>query len=180
MTMPANLEAERSILGAILLEPKHYYQAAALLPQTFSLKANADIWVAIQDLHAASRPLDFITLTEELAKHEKLETAGGAAYLSSLIDGVPERPSIESYVAIVRDKAHRRWLIEQCELAAAQLADGAQETTDCMAVMESAALRVRADAGSGLASFAPTGSAVITSSLQAQRLKGISSLRAGG
>ena len=147
MTMPANLEAERSILGAILLEPKHYYQAAALLPQTFSLKANADIWVAIQDLHAASRPLDFITLTEELAKHEKLETAGGAAYLSSLIDGVPERPSIESYVAIVRDKAHRRWLIEQCELAAAQLADGAQETTDCMAVMESAALRVRADAG---------------------------------
>ena len=147
MTMPANLDAERAILGAVLLDPKLYYQAASLLPSIFSLQANASIWAAVQDLHAASKPLDFITLTEEIARRGQISDVGGVAYLSSLIDGVPDRPSIESYVAIVRDKAHRRWLIEQCELAAAQLADGSTETNDCMEVMESAALRVRADAG---------------------------------
>lgn len=145
--MPANLDAEKTILGAVLLNNGIFYQAAALLPQTFSLQAHQSIFVAMADLHAASQPIDILTLSEELGKRRSIDEVGGMEYLSSLIDGVPERASVETYVKLVRDKAHRRWLIEQCDLAISKLFDNSCETPDCMAVMEEAALRVRADAG---------------------------------
>src|SRR5271165_5398310 len=145
--LPANLDAERIILGAILLDNGIFYQVATLLPQTFSLQAHQDIFAAMVDLHAVSQPIEMLTLSEELGKRQKMEAIGGAAYLSSLIDAVPERKNVEVYVKLVRDKAHRRWLIEQNELAISWLMDASRDTADCMTVMEDAALRVRADAG---------------------------------
>ena len=145
--MPSSVDAERTIIGSILLDPKLYYQAAALLPQTFSLTAHRDVWAAIQDLHANGQPIDYVTLIEQLGKRKDIDSTGGVEYLSSLIDGVPDRPSIDVYVNLLRDKAHRRWLIEQCDLAASRLTETAFDTNDCMAVMEDAVLRVRADAG---------------------------------
>lgn len=145
--IPANLDAEKTVLGAVLLNNATFYQAAALLPQMFSLQAHQAIFVAMADLHAGGQPIDVLTLSEELGKKSSLDEVGGMEYLSSLIDGVPERPSIETYVKLVRDKAHRRWLIERCHFAISKLFDASCETPECMAVMEEAALRVRADAG---------------------------------
>src|SRR5208282_4880360 len=107
--MPRNLDAEKTILGAVLLNDSIFYQAAALLPQTFSLQAHQSIFAAMADLHAASQPIDVLTLSEELSKRKSIEEVGGMEYLSLLIDGVPERASVETYVKVVRDKAHRRW-----------------------------------------------------------------------
>jgi replicative DNA helicase len=59
----------------------------------------------MMDLSETGRPIDIITLSEELSRHKELEAVGGVAYISSLTDGVPRRPSIEHYVAIVRDKS---------------------------------------------------------------------------
>jgi replicative DNA helicase len=145
--MPANEQAEKSILGGILQNNGLFYQAAGLLSQTFSLSAHSSIWEAMCDLHAMGQPIDIVTLPEQLEKRGKLESVNGTAYLMELTMGLPERTSIEVWVKLVRDKAYRRWLIEQCQLAEARLYDSSIDTADCMAVMEDAALRVRADAG---------------------------------
>src|SRR5205085_5864558 len=68
-------------------------------------------YAAMLGLNETGRPIDLITLTEELYRKKEVEAVGGAAYISSLIDGVPHLPSIDQYVRIVRDKALLRRLI---------------------------------------------------------------------
>lgn len=147
MRLPSNLDAERAVLGTILLNNETFYQATSLLPQTFSLSGNQLVWAAMLDLHAEGRPIDMVTLADRMARNDEIEKAGGVAYLSSLIDGVPERASIDSYVEIVRDRARRRWLSEQCDAVKERLCDDSRNTAEALELMEEAALRVRADAG---------------------------------
>jgi len=105
-SLPANVEAERSILGAILLDNFAYNQAAeSLKPDNFSLDSHRRIYSRMVDLAESARAIDLITLCEELDRHKELEAIGDVAYISSLLDGVPDRPSIEHYIQIVRDKA---------------------------------------------------------------------------
>src|SRR5690242_20263167 len=75
------------------------------------------------DLADASHSIDLITLAEELSRHSELEPIGGVAYISGLLDGVPDRPSIEHYVKIVRDKALLRGLIHAANAAVARAAE---------------------------------------------------------
>src|SRR5208337_4299012 len=99
--LPANVEAERSILGAILLDNFAYNQAAEhLKDEDFSLDSHRRIYKRMQELAESSRPIDMITLIEELDRHKDLQAIGDVAYVSSLVEGVPERPSIEHYVRI--------------------------------------------------------------------------------
>ena len=126
-TLPASLEAERSILGAILLDNLSYNQAAEhLRPEDFSLDSHRRIYARMIDLAESSRPIDIITLVEELGRNKELQAIGDMAYVSSLLDGVPDRPSIEHYVKIVRDKALLRGLIHAATAAIAR----ATEQTD--------------------------------------------------
>jgi replicative DNA helicase len=95
-TLPANVDAERSILGAILLDNFAYNQAAEhLRVEDFSLDSHRRIYTRMVDLAESSRPIDMITLIEELDRHKDLQAIGDVAYVSSLVEGVPERPSIE-------------------------------------------------------------------------------------
>src|SRR5262249_30248812 len=71
----------------------------------------------------SSRPIDLITLVEELDRHKDLQAIGDAPYISSLLDGVPDRPSIEHYVRIVRDKALLRGLIHASNTAIARASE---------------------------------------------------------
>ena len=122
--MPANVEAERSILGAILLDNLSYHQAAEhLKPDDFSLDSHRRIYSRMMDLAESARPIDMITLVEELDRHKELEPIGDVAYVSGLLDGVPDRPSIEHYVKIVRDKALLRGLMHAANAAIARAAD---------------------------------------------------------
>src|ERR1700752_3067229 len=103
-TLPANVEAERSILGAILLDNLAYSQAAEhLKAEDFSLDSHRRIYMRMFDLAESAKPIDLITLTEVLHQHKELESVGDPAYIASLLDGVPHRPSIEHYIKIVRD-----------------------------------------------------------------------------
>jgi len=130
-TLPANVEAERSILGAILLDNFAYNQAAEhLKPEDFSLDSHRRIFSRMVDLSESSRAIDIITLPEELDRRSELETIGGVAYISSLLDGVPDRPSIEHYIKIVRDKSLLRGLIHAANAAivrASEQSDPAEE-----------------------------------------------------
>src|SRR5690348_18334352 len=75
------------------------------------------------DLADASHSIDLITLAEELSRHSELEPIGGVAYISGLLDGVPDRPSIEHYIKIVRDKALLRGLINAATAAIARASE---------------------------------------------------------
>jgi replicative DNA helicase len=130
-SLPANVEAERSILGAILLDNFAFNQAAEhLKPEDFSLDAHRRIYTRMTELMESSRPVDLITLIEELERHKELQAIGDAGYVAGLLHGVPNRPSIEHYVKIVRDKALLRGLIHVSNAAisrAAEQSDPAEE-----------------------------------------------------
>ena len=137
--LPVSMEAERSILGAILLDNSLYDQAAEhLTPDDFSLDAHRRVYSRMRDLQETGRPVDMITLVEELDRRKEVEAIGGVAYLSSLIDGVPERPSIEHYVRIVRNKALLRGLINVAQNAIAEAIEHADEAEEVLGRAEQA------------------------------------------
>jgi replicative DNA helicase len=138
-TLPANIDAERSILGAILLDNFAYNQAAEhLRTEDFSLDSHRRIYSRMVDLAESSRPIDMITLIEELDRHKDLQAIGDVAYVSSLVEGVPERPSIEHYVKIVRDKALLRGLISAASAAIARASDQSDAAEDVLSDAEAA------------------------------------------
>jgi len=138
-TLPASVEAERSILGAILLDNFAYNQAAEhLKSEDFSLDSHRRIYSRMVELAESSRPIDMITLVEELDRHKDLETIGDVGYVSSLVEGVPERPSIEHYVKIVRDKALLRGLISAANTAIARASEQADAAEEVLSDAEAA------------------------------------------
>jgi replicative DNA helicase len=112
-TLPHNLEAERSILGAILLDDKAVLAIfETLKPQDFYLDSHRRVFDHMLRLMNSSRPIDLVTLKDELQRANELESVGGAAYLASLTDGLPRALNIEFYAAIVKEKSTLRRLIQ--------------------------------------------------------------------
>jgi len=134
--LPTSIEAERSILGAILLDNLLFDQAAELKPDDFSLDGHRRIFSRMRDLQDTGRPVDMITLAEELDRRKEVEAVGGIAYLSSLIDGVPERPSVEHYVRIVRNKSMLRGLITIAQNAIARAIENSEDAEDVINLAE--------------------------------------------
>jgi len=114
--LPANLEAERSVLGAILLDPMVIDEAMVLTADDFSVEANRKIFTVMQSLRENNEAIDLVTLTEGLMKEQVLEASGGAPYVASLMDGLPKTTNIAYYAKIVRDKALLRRLIYATQL----------------------------------------------------------------
>jgi replicative DNA helicase len=112
-TLPNNLEAERSILGAILLDDKAVLSIfESLKAQDFYLEHNRRIFEKMLQLMSNARPIDLVTLKDELQRSNQLESVGGAAYLASLTDGLPRAINIEYYAQIVKEKSTLRRLIQ--------------------------------------------------------------------
>jgi replicative DNA helicase len=110
--LPHNLDAERSILGAILLD-SHSLDLASekLRPEEFFLDQHRRIFERMLALQDRREAIDSLTVMDELNRHGELEAAGGAAYLSQLMDGVPRISNVEHYARIVREKALLRNLV---------------------------------------------------------------------
>jgi len=110
--LPNNLDAERSILGAILLD-NHALNAAieSLKPDDFFIPQHRNIFTRMIALGEAQQAIDLVTLTEELHRRSELDASGGAPYLASLVDGMPRVSNIEHYARIVKEKAMLRNLI---------------------------------------------------------------------
>ena len=141
--LPASVEAERSILGAILLDNHAYNEAAEKLrSEDFSLDSHRRIYSRMAELIDARRAVDIVTLAEELARRKEVEAVGGVAYLASLTEGLPRRPSIEEYVRIVKDKSLSRQLIGICNTAITRAADQSDEALVVLDAAESGLLEV--------------------------------------
>src|ERR1019366_5420535 len=136
--LPARPEAERSILGAILLDNNLQNEAlSSLKAEHFFLDAHRRIYQRIAELSETNRPIDIVTLTEELLRYKELEAVGGAGYLASLTDGVPRRSSLEHYVRIVRDKAMLRGLIHAANSVISQALEQTSSAAEVIDAAES-------------------------------------------
>lgn len=110
--LPASLDDERYILGAVLLDPNAYITVSGVLQvEDFSIEANRRIWERMGELWEKGLRLDRVTVAEELRKKNQLESVGGLSYLLSLDDGLPQIFNLESYVRIVKQKSLLRRII---------------------------------------------------------------------
>lgn len=130
---PHDLDAERAVLGAILIDPPMFAVAQeSLVPRHFYRQAHRVMYEALQALSEDKQALDHVTLAGYLRDRDQLDLAGGPAYIGALGDGVPRATNIEYYAGIVRDKAIRREL-----LAAAQtLLEAAQSPASVSDVID--------------------------------------------
>jgi len=112
-TLPHNLEAERAVLGAILLNAEAIHQAVEFIRDTdFFRDAHRRIFEKMIGLMERGQAIDFITLKDELARSGELDQVGGPAYVASLVDGLPHGVNVGDYARIVKQKSTLRSLIQ--------------------------------------------------------------------
>ena len=113
-TPPHAIDAERAVLGALLLEPAAYEAVIdeGLRPEHFYRPAHGLIFKVIAELHAAAEPIDTLTVVDELLRRGQLEQVGGAAQISQLEAMLPTAAHVQAYARLVREKAILRQLIE--------------------------------------------------------------------
>jgi replicative DNA helicase len=119
--MPADIFAERTILGAIMLDNSRLYEAQeALSADDFSLDSHKRIFLRMIDLADTGSSIDCMTLRSILAKTKELETVGGFPYVLDLDAGLPSRPVIRDHMRIVKDKALLRKVMAISSVALAR------------------------------------------------------------
>jgi replicative DNA helicase len=110
--LPHNLEAEKSVLGAILLQNDALNHAAELIDaRDFYRDAHRRIFDKMVTLSERGEAIDLVTLREELGRSGELDEVGGPAYITALVDGVPRSSNVEYYARIVKEKSTLRSLI---------------------------------------------------------------------
>jgi replicative DNA helicase len=141
--LPANVDAEKTILGAILLDNAAHSEAAEKLESDdFSLDSHRRIFLRMSELMDAQHAVDIVTLANELARYKEVDAVGGVAYLASLTEGLPRRPVIEEYIRIVKDKSLLRKLMAICSMAIARAADQGESALDVLGAAESQLMEV--------------------------------------
>src|SRR6202047_630327 len=104
--LPVNLDAERFVLGAILMDDALYIQVAGSLEsEDFSLEKHRRIFLRMGELYARGDRIARVTVANELMKQNQLESVDGVSYLVSLDEGLPALSNLDRYSRIVKDKA---------------------------------------------------------------------------
>jgi replicative DNA helicase len=145
-TLPHNLEAERSVLGAILIDNESFNIAASVIDaRAFFRDAHRRIFERMVALAERSQPIDLVTLKEELERAGEVEEVGGPAYIASLVDGVPRSTNVEYYAKIVKEKATLRSLIFSANKILSNAYEADQEADLILDEAESAIFAVAED-----------------------------------
>jgi len=111
-TLPHNLEAERSVLGSILLNNDVFHLAVEVIDSgDFYRNAHRRIFDKMVALSERGDAIDLVTLKEELSRTNEIDEVGGPAYIAALVDGVPRSINVEHYARIIKEKATLRNLI---------------------------------------------------------------------
>ena len=127
-TLPHSLDAEKSVLGAILIQNEAFNAAAEFIDAgDFYRDAHRRIFNTMVALSERNDAIDFITLKEELARGGQLDDVGGPAYIASLADGVPRSANVEFYAKIVKEKSTLRSLIHSANKILAEAYRGEEE-----------------------------------------------------
>ena len=114
--MPFSLEAEQSVLGAILIDPTCMDHLAGILSaEDFMLEEHRDVFTAMQKMYLRSKTIDVVTLLDELVRDGVYDEAGGKDYIRLISEIVPSAANVKDYAEIVRDKSMLRALISACD-----------------------------------------------------------------
>jgi replicative DNA helicase len=141
--LPANLDAERFVLGSVLLNQDTYFQVAgALESDDFSLEKHRRIFARMKDLYERGEKIDRLTVANELMKQGQLESVDGLGYLVSLDDGLPEIANLDSYIRIVKDKSTLRKLIFSAQKVIDRCLIGEEEPDVILAGAEETLLKL--------------------------------------
>jgi len=125
--LPASLDAERFILGSVLLDDSRFIDIAGIVTKDdFALEKHRRIFTRMSELHARGEKIDRVTVANELLRYNELESVDGLSYLVSLDDGLPHISNLDSYVRIVRGKA----LLRRIAVASQQLMNRALMAED--------------------------------------------------
>ena len=124
---PQNVEAEESVLGALMIDKNAIIKVSDLLkPEDFYKSAHGNIYDEILRLYEQNQPVDILSVTSRLKENNRLEAIGGSSYLSKLINSVPTASHIDHYAKIVKDKKILRDLIS----ASSEITEKAFEPND--------------------------------------------------
>ncbi len=128
---PQNLDAEQSVLGAILLDNGALHTAIDLINRDdFYRESHRRIFTAMLELFERSEPIDIITITDHLKSKNELESVGGALYLTSLVSTMPTAANIRYHAKIVREKAILRGLLRSVSDIAGKVYSGESDTDE--------------------------------------------------
>ena len=132
-TLPHNIDAEKSVLGAILVNNENYYRVLEnIKPEDFYLDAHRVIYRKMVELIENSKAIDLITIQEELVRASQLEAAGGITYLASLLDGIPHLIHIEHYIEFIREKSLLRQMVTAANKIMAECFDQAEPAEEIL------------------------------------------------
>jgi hypothetical protein len=107
--LPANIDAEKLIIGSALLDGRRFGGIAAVLKQDhFALEKHRRIFVRMSEIHARGDEIDRVTLANELQRYGELESVNSLSYLITLDDGLPQLPHLDGYIRIICEKATLR------------------------------------------------------------------------
>ncbi len=145
-TLPHNLEAERSILGAVLLHAPALYDCSRLNASDFYMESHRRIFNAMIDLSNREVLIDLVTIKAELQRTNNLEAVGGAAYLASLTDGLPRGLAVPHYVDIVKDSSNKRILLSLSHQASIAIYQDEESFGDIVDRLQMDILKLQASA----------------------------------
>jgi replicative DNA helicase len=140
---PQNLEAEESILSAVLIDNDTLLDVLEVLtPEDFYKSAHQKIFAAVAELFSRSEPVDLVTLSNILRAQNRLEEIGGATYLARLVDTVPLAVNAQHYAKIVHDKACLRRLIEKSNKIARRCFEDSDDVDNIIDFAESSIFEI--------------------------------------
>jgi replicative DNA helicase len=143
---PQSIEAEESIISAILLDNSTLLDVLEILkPENFYRTAHQVIFASISELFAKAEPVDLVTLTNILRDKNQLEEIGGAAYLARIVDTVPSAINVQHYARIVRDKASLRRLIAKANEISRHCYEDGGDLDNVLDFAESAVFEISED-----------------------------------
>jgi replicative DNA helicase len=144
--VPHNAEAERSVLGAILIENTAINRAQEILKEgDFYREPHRKIYKVMSDLSEKAAAIDPVTVKEELSRSGDLDAVGGPAYIASLLDGVPRSANVEYYARIVKEKSILRSLIEAGNQIITTAYEASQDTEEILDQSERLIFRIAQD-----------------------------------
>ena len=141
--LPTNVEAEKFVLGSVLLDDTLFAQVAGMLDaEDFAIEKHRRMFARMTDLSERGERIEYLTLIDELEKHGQLQSVDGIAYIASLNEGMPRLTSIDSYIKIVKDKSLLRQLIFTSQGIISSCIDESRGVDEILAEAESSVMKV--------------------------------------
>ncbi len=145
-TLPHNLEAEKCVLGSILINNQAFNSAAEVIDShDFFRDAHRRIFEKMVGLTDRSQPVDLVTLKDELDRSGELDEVGGPAYITALVDGVPRSTNVQHYARIIKEKATLRRLISSANKILTTAYEGEDEADEILDQAEHAIFAIADD-----------------------------------